>query len=159
MTLQELLKDTQIGVTGLASEWAEVEINENDRDAAWELHVEMSTRIVTEPLPPEVGDEKAALTSIYSLFPATREILRRHGRQTVGFSRVAVPVLNHVVRPFTAKWHKESLDGAFEDQDRIRQFRQELKELQSHLRNYNRVLAEMAEVEELDCGNSERGQS
>ena len=72
----------------------------------------MLTRIVTQPLPPGAGDEQAALDSVYALAPATREIMRHHGRAAIQFSKVAVPVLNQIVRPFTAKWHRESLSGS-----------------------------------------------
>ena len=127
----------------------EVEFNSDDQDAAWDLYVEMLTRIVTQPLPSEVGDEKTALDSVFSLFATTREILRRRGRNTIQFSKVAIPVLNQIVRPFTAKWHRESLAGAFDDPDRCREFRAELAELQVELRNYNRLLASIAGVEDL----------
>ncbi len=127
----------------------EIVFNDADADAAWELYVEMLTRIVTQPLPSEHGDEKTALDSVYALFPTTREILRRHGRNAVEFSKVAVPVLNQVVRPFTAKWHREALLGAISNSAKKKQFRDELKVLQTDLRNYNRVLAEIAGVEDL----------
>lgn len=120
-----------------------------DKDAAWELYIEMLTRIVTQPLPKEEGDEHAALQSVYELFAITREILRRKGRGAVQFSKVAIPVLNQVVRPFTAKWHPESLAGAFNDENKKRLFRNELEVLQGKLRNYNRMLASIAEVEDL----------
>lgn len=127
----------------------EVSFQEADKDAAWDLYVEMLTRIVTQPLPPEAGDEQAALDSVYSLAPATREILRHHGRASIQFSKVAVPVLNQIVRPFTAKWHRESLAGAFGQETKRAQFRVELESLQVELRNYNRMLAEIASVEDL----------
>ena len=127
----------------------EVSFQEADKDAAWDLYVEMLTRIVTQPLPPEAGDELAALESVYSLAPATREILRHHGRASIQFSKVAVPVLNQIVRPFTAKWHKESLTGALRHEAKKVQFREELESLQIELRNYNRMLAEIAGVEDL----------
>ena len=127
----------------------EVEFNSDDQDAAWDLYVEMLTRIVTQPLPSEVGDEKTALDSVFSLFATTREILRRRGRNTIQFSKVAIPVLNQIVQPFTAKWHRESLAGTFDDPDRCREFRAELAELQVELRNYNRLLATIAGVEDL----------
>ena len=120
-----------------------------DQDAAWDLYVELLTRIVTQPLPAAAGDEQTALDSVYSLFPTTREILRRRGRETVAFSKIAIPVLNQVVRPFTAKWHRESLAGAFDDPAKCQKFRAELKVLQADLRNYNRMLAEIAGVEDL----------
>lgn len=128
---------------------AEIRLNAADENAAWELYVEMLTRIVTQPLPSEDGDEKTALDSVYSLFPITREILRRHGRRTIQFSMVAIPVLNQVVRPFTVKWHKESLSGSFNDARKREEFRGELAVLQDELHNYNRMLAEIAGVEDL----------
>ena len=131
--------------------WAKAEINfeNDDRDAAWELYVEMLTRIVTQPLPSEVGDEQTALDSVYSLFETTREILRRRGRNTIQFSKIAIPVLNQVVQPFTAKWHRESLSGAFKGTGKCEEFRKELATLQKELRNYNRMLAKIAGVEDL----------
>ena len=89
------------------------------------------------------------MDSVYSLFPTTREILRTRGRRTIQFSKVAIPVLNQVVRPFTAKWHRESLAGAFDDEAKRSEFREELAALQEDLRNYNRMLAEIAGVEDL----------
>ena len=135
----------------LGPKWVTVEIdfNDEDRNAAWELYVEMLTRIVTQPLPASVGDEQTALDSVHSLFPTTREILRRRGKGTVQFSKVAIPVLNQVVRPFTAKWHRESLSGAFRDTEKRREFREQLEHLQADLRNYNRLLAKIAGVEDL----------
>ena len=127
----------------------EVSFQEADKDAAWELYVEMLTRIVTQPFPSEAGDEKTALDSVYSLFSSTREILRRRGRGTIQFSKVAIPVLNQVVRPFTAKWHKESQIGALSDESKQAEFRNELRLLQGDLRNYNRMLAEIAGIEDL----------
>ena len=127
----------------------EISFKDVDKDAAWDLYVELLTRIVTQPLPAEAGDEKTALDSVYSLFPTTREILRRRGREAIAFSKVAIPVLNQVVRPFTAKWHRESLAGAFDDPVKCQAFRAELEVLQADLRNYNRMLAEIAGVEDL----------
>ena len=128
---------------------AEISFDRADKDAAWELYVEMLTRIVTQPLPSNDGDEKKALESVYSLFPTTREILRRRGRTTIHFSKIAIPVLNQVVRPFTAKWHRESLSSTFTSKEKREEFRQELASLQDKLRNYNRMLAEIADVEDL----------
>ena len=128
---------------------ADITLSDVDKSAAWELYIEMLTRIVTQPLPAEVGDEQTALDSVYSLFATTREILRRHGRGAINFSKVAIPVLNQVVRPFTAKWHRLSLAGAFKSEEGRRQFRVDLEALQVDLRNYNRMLADIAGVEDL----------
>ena len=51
-----------------------------DEKAAWEMYVEMITRIITQPLPPDHGDERTALKSVYSLFEITRNVLKEHGQ-------------------------------------------------------------------------------
>ena len=151
MNVRQLFNSFNLENVKFGSKRVNVELSfkPEDLDAAWELYVEMLTRITTQPLPTEEGDEKTALDSVYSLFPTTREILRRRGRKTIEFSKVAIPVLNQVVRPFTAKWHKESLAGAFKNQDMRNEFRNELQKLQEVLQNYNRMLAEIAGVEDL----------
>jgi hypothetical protein len=120
-----------------------------DRAAAWELYIELLTRITTQYLAPEDGDEKTALDSVHAIFPLTREILRRHGSGSGEFAKLAIPVLNQIVRPFTARWHRLSLADAFKDPERCREFRDELAALQPQLRNYTRALAAMAQVEDL----------
>ncbi len=122
---------------------------DRDRDAAWELYVELLTRITTQHLQPEHGDEKSALDSVYALFGLTRATLKQHGRHCNEFAKIAIVVLNQVVRPFTVKWHKESLTGALGDPIRCRRFRDELIELQVQLRKYTKMLADMAGVEDL----------
>lgn len=120
-----------------------------DKEAAWDLYVELLTRITTQPLPDEDGVEQTALDSIYALFSITRETLKDHGRSCIQFAKIAIVVLNQVVRPFTAKWHRKSQNGAFASPDDCQQFRQELQVLQTQLRNYTRLLAELAGVEDL----------
>lgn len=127
----------------------EFELNDVDRQAAWELYIELLTRISTQFLEPGAGDEKSALTSIFSLFGTTRGILTKHGPQCAEFAKIAIVVLNQVVRPFTAKWHKLSLAGAFEEEDTCVQFREELRALQVELRNYTKALSDIAGVEDL----------
>ena len=136
---------------------ADVRITDVGRNAAWELYVEMLTRVVTQPLPSEDGDDKTALESVHSLFPTTREILRRYGPGAVEFGKIAIPILNQQVRPFTAKWHRLSLQGAFEDDARRQEFREELKDIQEKLRN--RMLAEIASVEDLTDLESAEGKT
>ena len=127
----------------------EISFDEADKDAAWDLYVEMLTRVVTQPLPLHVGEEKAALASVHSLFPTIREILRRRGRNSLQFSKIAIPILNQIVRPFTTKWHRISITTEFDDQTVRDEFRRELNTLQVDLRNYNRLLAMVADVEDM----------
>lgn len=120
-----------------------------DSEAAWEMYVELLTRVATQPLPDNVGVEHRALVSVYSLFDITRGILREYGKDTIGFAKIAIIILNQVIRPFTARWHKLSEEGAFEDEKQRIAFRGELKELQVKLRNYMGMLAEIAGVEDI----------
>ena len=120
-----------------------------DSNAAWDLYVELLTRVTTQALSPDAGDEETALKSIYSIFGLTREIMRKHGPGCGEFAKIAIPVLNQVIRPFTSVWHKRSLAGDFGDPDSRRQFRSELEALQATLHNYSQALADMAKVEDL----------
>ncbi len=122
---------------------------EADKDAAWELYIELLTRIATQRLAPEYGDEKTALDSIHNLFALTRDVIKRHGRDCIEFTKIAVVVLNQIIRPFTTKWHKVSMRGEFSDSDKCRLFREELNELQDKLCIYTKMLADMAGVEDL----------
>ena len=122
-----------------------------DRAAAWDLYIELLTRVATQPLEFDGGDEKAALASVYALFPLTREILKTHGSGAGRFARLAIPVLNQIVRPFTAKWHRLSLAGDLDMPERRLEFRAELATLQARLRHYTSALAAMAAVEDLSA--------
>ena len=122
---------------------------EADKNAAWDMYIELLTRITTQPLADQHGDEKTALDSIYSLFPITRQIIKDNGRDCIEFTKIAIIILNQKIRPFTAKWHKLSLEGAFENKEQCKIFRQELRELQNILSIYSAMLADMADVEDL----------
>lgn len=131
--------------------FAELEFSpkDSDRNAAWELYIELLTRITTQQLLPDHGDEQTALDSVFTLFEVTRDTLKRQGRQSGEFAKLAIVVLNQIVRPFTAKWHRLALTGAFEDVAKCEEFRSELNDLQQRLRTYSKMLADMAGVEDL----------
>lgn len=135
----------------LNAAFAEVEFSpkDTDRDAAWDLYVELLTRVATQYLEPDYGDEVDALSSVHELFELTRTTLRRHGRHCTEFAKIAIVVLNQIVRPFAAKWHKLALGGAFQDEGRCREFRQEISLVQKELRKYTKMLADLANVEDM----------
>jgi hypothetical protein len=89
------------------------EPNDAERLAAWELYVELITRVAVVPLPAGDGLMREALTSLYTLFGATRDILRRHGPSIAepkadgqyNFGYLSIVVLNVVIRPVLARWH------------------------------------------------------
>ena len=62
----------------LEMEW---EPSDPDKDAAWDLYVELLTRITTQRLPHEHGTEEAALESVHKIFELTRTTLKEHGRR------------------------------------------------------------------------------
>lgn len=127
----------------------EFEPTEDDMTAAWDMYVELLTRITTQKLDEEDGDEKTALESVYKLFPVTRQLLKEKGRRATNFTKIAVVVLNQIVRPFTAKWHRKEKEGAFNQKEECQQFRIELAELRDKLICYSKMLADMAKVEDL----------
>ncbi len=128
---------------------ADISLQEADREAAWKLYVELLTRITTQALPTDSGDEEAALTSIYSLFGTTRQVLKEQGKGCVECTKLAVIVLNQIARPFTAKWHPKMLAGDLKKPEVCDVFREELDVLQVKLRKFSRALADLAEVEDL----------
>lgn len=140
------LTGLQVKTPVLEMEWHP---SDPDKDAAWDLYVELLTRIATQTLPDGHGIEQTALSSIYALFNITRQTLKEHGRECVQFTRIAVIVLNQVIRPFTAKWHLLSEQQAFEDPEQCLEFRVELSALQVQLRNYTKLLSDLASVEDL----------
>ncbi|MEU5163090.1 hypothetical protein AB0G74_26265 [Streptomyces sp. NPDC020875] len=89
------------------------EPDDAERDAAWELYVELATRISVVELREDEGLLREALTSLYTVFGTTRDILRRYGPAVaprvpagqVTFGALAVTVLNLCVRPLLSKWH------------------------------------------------------
>ncbi|MDH5387161.1 MAG: hypothetical protein OEY06_01785 [Gammaproteobacteria bacterium] len=135
----------------ISAPFLEMEWNpaEPDKDAAWELYIELLTRITTQPLSEEDGDEETALQSVYSLFGLTRSIVKSHGRDCKEFTKIAIVVLNQIIRPFTAKWHKILVAEGFQKTDVCNEFREELCVLQAKLRIYTKMLSEMAGVEDL----------
>lgn len=122
---------------------------DEDKNAAWDLYIELLTRITTQPLDDAYGDEETALKSIYSIFQLTREVIKSNGRHCIEFTKIAIVILNQRIRPFTAKWHKLSEQNAFNDIEKCKEFRWELSILQNDLKIYTQMLADMAGVENL----------
>lgn len=151
MKFKEVFKKWELKSVKLNVKFADLEFSPNqaDEDAAWEMYVELITRIATQNLIDDEGDEKTALNSIYTLFPITRDILKKYGRSCNEFSKIAIIVLNQIIRPFTTKWHKQQLDNQV---NKI-SFRSELKDLQVALRCYTKLLAEIAKVEDISAIN------
>ena len=151
MKLKEWLDDWRMSSLKINLQFLEMEWNPNDvdKDAAWEMYIELITRVATQDLLPDRGDEATTLSSIYKLFDITRDVIKRKGRHCESFTKIAVIILNQKIRPFTAKWHKESVAGGFLNTDTCDAFRADLIELQLLLRTYSQMLADMAGVEDI----------
>jgi hypothetical protein len=151
MKLKQMLEKWELASLKINLKLLDMEFKPNtaDMDAAWEMYIELLTRVAVQQLAPEDGDEQTALSSIYSLFGITRDIIKRYKRDCIEFTKIAVVVLNQVIRPFTAEWHKASIEGAFNDPTNRDEFRVQLAILQKTLRNYTQMLADMAGVEDL----------
>jgi len=140
------MNSLKINLQFLEMEWSP---NDVDKDAAWEMYIELITRVATQNLLPEHGDEATALSSIHDLFDITRDVIKRKGRHCESFTKIAIIILNQKIRPFTAKWHKIFVAGGFSDLEACNLFRAELAELQLVLRTYSQMLANMANVEDI----------
>ncbi len=147
-----------------------------ERQAAWEMYVELITRISVVPLKDDEGLMREALSSLYSIFGTTRAILREHGpdvakpkrgRNKTSFGHLSVSILNTVLRPFLAKWHPLLLDweskrpdarSALEHEnqwDKRDELRAELANVRAVLRTYADKLGEAARVPPLYSRDSE----
>jgi hypothetical protein len=155
------------GFLSIEGEW---DLTDKQREAAWEMYVELVTRISVVELKDDEGLLREALTSLYSLFGTTREILRKYGPEIAKapgkstdptFGHLAVALLNKVIRPVLAKWHPMLKD--YEDQrpqgtsvtnherawEKSTELRKSLNDVRLQIVEYANVLAEVAEVSPL----------
>ncbi|WP_246101067.1 hypothetical protein [Streptomyces cyaneus] len=139
-----------------------------ERSAAWELYLELVTRVPVEELDPDEGFLRQALSSLYTCFNTTREILRRYGPDVapplapghVSFGVLAVTVLNRVLRPLLAQWPRLT---AYESQrptgrdpvvyerewEHAEALRREIAAVRQTLVSLARTLQEVANVSDL----------
>jgi hypothetical protein len=164
MPIKEVGVELGWGPAKLSGTW---EPDRAERDAAWELYVELVTRVSVAPLEPGQGILREALNSLYELFGVTREILRKYG-PAVGraprkpgqyrFGHLAVWMLNAALRPVLTKWHPrlEDWEAVRPEQrsiseheaawDAAQELRQELEALRQLLFRYAEILAQVSEA-------------
>ncbi|MBB4232187.1 patatin-like phospholipase family protein [Rhizobium mongolense] len=123
---------------------------DSDRNAAYSLHVELISRISTQPLAYNEGSEKAALKSIYSLFGTARTLTQAAAGAYI-FETIVWHVLNTHVRPFTAKWHAKANKGDLRALDSSDVFRAELRSVQKKLLALDTLLAKVVGAEWYDA--------
>ncbi len=164
MPIKEVGVELGWGPAKLSGTW---EPDSAERDAAWELYVELVTRVSVAPLEPGKGILREALTSLYELFGVTREVLRKYG-PAVGrapkepgqyrFGHLAVWMLNAALRPVLAEWHprlerweagrpeERSISEHEAAWEAASELRQELEALRLLLLRYAEILAQVSEA-------------
>jgi hypothetical protein len=108
--LKEAGLSIDFGIFKLETKWTP---DPRQREAAWALWVELSTRVATQPVDLDEGMLCEALESLHDLFGATRNVLRtcgpNAGASEGSVGAVALAVLNGAVRPFLSRWHPRLL--------------------------------------------------
>ncbi|MED1535670.1 hypothetical protein [Bacillus pseudomycoides] len=134
------------------------EPNDVQRQAAWEMYVELVTRISVNELKTGEGLLREALTSLYSLFNSTREILKKYGPEVaistkgnISFGYLAVSILNTSLRPLLAKWHPLLLEYENKRSESVSLVEHEkewdkFNELKTVLEEIRQILVEYAEI-------------
>lgn len=141
--------------------------NRHERKAAWELYVELITRISVEEMRSGEGILRESLKSLYSIFESTRVILKKYGtvvakpkrkKNATSFGVLSVEILNRSLRPFLTKWHpilqeyesrrdKNASVKEHEDNWELNsKMRTEMEEVRKVLVDYSYYLAKIAKV-------------
>nr|WP_029077503.1 patatin-like phospholipase family protein [Bradyrhizobium sp. th.b2] len=103
-----------------------------DQKAAHDLLTELRTRISTQRLPYQYGVEARALESLWEIFGLTRKAIKDNpGCQQ--FAQIATTMLNVVLRPVTAKWHRAKEAGLLDSRDGANDFRADLAQVREKL--------------------------
>jgi len=101
------LQTAKVKVPGLGE--VVFEVGDAQRQAGWRIFVEISTRVVTQPLQPSGGLVRNILDSFFRIFEVVRTELKamppspRTEKKTVEF--LAARLLNVGIRPFLSYWH------------------------------------------------------
>lgn len=140
--------------------------DEEEQNAAWELYIELMTRVSVAELSPHEGLLRESLSSLYGIFTTTRQILRTHGPTVarpkqgsdLSFGYLAINVLNFVLRPVLAKWHPLLLDYEHRQAESVsplqheaawehaEELRQALSQTRVILLEYTKLLAQISQV-------------
>jgi hypothetical protein len=171
--LTKVIANIKTPFLNIQGEWA---ADESQQRAAWELYVELVTRISVVELKPGEGLLREALTSLHDLFGETRQILRKYGpvvarpkgQGKLSFGVIAVTVLNSALRPVLAKWHPLLMtyentrgpgispadhEAKWEHNEELRKI---LSDLQETMKQYSLLLAEAAGVPPIETTQIEK---
>lgn len=135
---------------------------EAEKNAAWTLFVEVSTRVSVRPFDYENASVRIALDSLYRIILLTREVLSKAGHEVAdgpgSLGPLAISVINNGLAPFLTCWHnrlrkheegREEGVTAFEHERRWEYFQevvQEIEVLQRDLVKYTIALGQIAGI-------------
>jgi hypothetical protein len=145
------------------------EPTECERNAAWDMYVELVTRIPIAQVKPGESSLQVCLNSLYKIFGATREILRKYGPSVarprsegqISFGYLSVKVLDIILRPFLVEWYPLLVDyestrkgsGSAREHERkwarYEELKRGLTEVREALLQYAQLLARASEVPSL----------
>jgi len=136
-------------------------VSPDNRLVAWRLFIETTTRVSTQPLVPDSGNLREALTSLYNLFQEVRTSLKesrpsRSASNGPTVEELGVAMLNLELRPFLARWHPRlaEWEGSHQGEPERSwegnlQCRAELAELQQRLGRYVTGFAALAGLQSI----------
>ena len=139
------ISDVEIKIKNFAN--IKLHYKDSDKIASWQMYVELVTRVLTQKLDDDYGDDKAALNSIYKIFDISRSILKEYGQKAKSFSLISIFVLNYIIRPFTTKWHKYFIIN--NDETINKEFRNELSNVRVNIIKYAKLLGNIAKIDDL----------
>lgn len=136
-----------------------------EKQTAWEIYIELITRVPLADPDGEQGLLRESLLSLYTLFQITRMLLRHLGPKTSAEEKVdrscvylAVKMLNQALRPLLSKWHpllqdyeKQRPDKAgiieYEKHwEKYKEIHQEITVLRQTLHGYAQAFAQIAGI-------------
>lgn len=123
-----------------------------DRQLAWELYVELTTRVATVPLAPNEGLPSEALDSLRQLIAVVQGLLRAWPANSAmheSLAHLVTTMIDTELRPFLHRWNSARLDTKQWSARRSNSLRAELSSLRSRLSLLAQRLADIAEVDSL----------
>lgn len=156
-------------ISDVISKFKSLGDDEKEKQAAWEFYVELSTRALIVNTDIRKGYFRELLTSYYSFFKKSRDILISGGEkmayskedESISFAVIVIYVLNYILRPFLSKWHPQleihenskpenvSVKIHEENWDLQEEFLKELKEVKDALLSLEAHLAILLKIQSL----------
>ena len=112
-----------------------------DKLAARQFLSDLGTLVTSSPY--QQGGEATALESLWKVFDHARDAIKENPGCDV-FAARTTRVLNRVLRPLTAKWHRALMEGRLNGRDGADEFRGELQGVQQKLHKFATALHRLA---------------